>query len=117
MFLSSDPSLFLKFVNAIINDAIFLLDESLSKLTEIRNYQLEMQDRATWLAQEAVQPNVFSFFPFSFLLIRARQETRQEREQHFRSLERQVKTYLLLGNETINVLHYLTETIIDPFLR
>jgi hypothetical protein len=44
-------------------------------------------------------------------------ETREEREQHFRSLERQVKTYLLLGNETINMLHYLSTDIVDPFMR
>jgi hypothetical protein len=53
---ASDPATFLKFVNALVNDAIFLLDESLSKLSDIRNYQIEMQDRATWVQQEAVPP-------------------------------------------------------------
>ncbi len=37
------------------------------------------------------------------------QMTRREREQHLGSLERQVRTYLLLGNATINMLHYLTQ--------
>jgi len=73
------------------------LDEFLSKLTDIRNYQQQMEDRDTWFAQE--------------------EETRREREEHLGTLERQVKTYLLLGNETINMMHYLTQDIIEPFLR
>jgi len=94
---ASDSSNFLKFVNAIINDAIYLLDESLSKLSEIRSYQIEMQNKEAWSQQDA--------------------ETRREREHHFRTLERQVKTYLLLGNQTIKMLYYLTTDIVEPFLR
>jgi len=52
--LNSDSSNFLKFVNAIINDAIYLLDESLSKLSEIRSYQIEMQNKEAWSQQDAV---------------------------------------------------------------
>jgi ubiquitin conjugation factor E4 B len=58
---ASDPGTFLKFVNALVNDAIFLLDESLSKLSDIRNYQIEMQDRATWAQQEPVSASLALF--------------------------------------------------------
>jgi len=38
----------------LINDSIYLLDESLAKLTEIRNNELAMADTAAWYAQEQV---------------------------------------------------------------
>jgi len=38
----SHDSNFLPFVNMLINDCIYLLDESLSKLAKIRSYQLEI---------------------------------------------------------------------------
>ncbi|KAL6062738.1 Ubiquitin conjugation factor E4 [Balamuthia mandrillaris] len=93
---SLDKDSFLRFVNMLINDSIYLLDESLAKLTEIRNYELEMANQAQWHAQDPV--------------------TRREREMHLNRLERQVRTYLLLGNETINMMHYLSKDIVAPFL-
>ena len=50
----SDEKLFLRFVNMLINDSIYLLDESLNKLAEIRGLELAMEDRATWNAQDEV---------------------------------------------------------------
>ncbi len=38
----------------IINDSIYLLDESLSKLSEIRGYQVAMQSPAEWNQQDPV---------------------------------------------------------------
>ena len=37
-----------------INDSIYLLDEVLSKLPKIRETELAMQDRATWMQQDQV---------------------------------------------------------------
>jgi len=45
---------FVRFVNMLLNDSIFLLDESLDKLVKIRGYQEEMAS-ATW----DDTPNVF----------------------------------------------------------
>jgi ubiquitin conjugation factor E4 A len=42
-----DPPLFLRFVNLLINDAIFLLDESLNNLQQIRQLQAA-QDSGEW---------------------------------------------------------------------
>ncbi len=38
-----------------MNDATFLLDESLTKLTEIRNIQNEMDNVAEWNSQTQVR--------------------------------------------------------------
>lgn len=43
----TDPPLFLRFVNLLINDAIYLLDESLSNLQQIRQLQ-RAQDNGEW---------------------------------------------------------------------
>ena len=41
-FLISDDDMFLGFVNMLINDSIYLLDESLSKLAKIKQLLTEM---------------------------------------------------------------------------
>ncbi|KAI8804051.1 ubiquitin elongating factor core-domain-containing protein [Cladochytrium replicatum] len=95
---SGNTELFVKFVNLLMNDTTYLLDESLSKLTEIRNVQNEMADEATWNAMP--------------------QQQRQEREGFFRQCERQAQSYMSLGVETVHMLRYLTsdERIVEPFM-
>lgn len=39
---------FVRFANLLMNDATYLLDESLTKLTEIRNIQNEMDNIDEW---------------------------------------------------------------------
>ena len=85
-----------RFINLIINDTTYLLDESLSKLTEIRSIQHEMDD-PSWASKPMQQ--------------------RQERESALRQYERQATSYLTLGNETVHMLKYLTSEIVEPFLR
>ncbi|GBC03242.1 hypothetical protein RclHR1_05020019 [Rhizophagus clarus] len=87
---------FVKFANLLMNDATFLLDESLTKLTEIRNIQSEMDNTTEWE--------------------RKTQQQRQERESLFHSLERQATSYMALGNETVHMLEYMTSEVADPFL-
>ncbi|KAI7869787.1 ubiquitin elongating factor core-domain-containing protein [Spinellus fusiger] len=91
---SRNPEVFTRFVNMLMSDVTYLLDESLSKLTEIHQIQTEMEDTATWSAQTNLQ----------------------EREGQFRSLERQAQSYVSLGNETVNMLNYLTAEVVTPFL-
>ncbi|KAI9019583.1 ubiquitin elongating factor core-domain-containing protein [Phycomyces nitens] len=93
---SRNPEVFTRFVNMLMSDVTYLLDESLSKLAEIHQIQTEMEDSATWDAQPEQQ--------------------RQEREGQFRSLERQAQSYVSLGNETVNMLTYLTAEVVEPFL-
>eukprot|EP01133_Synstelium_polycarpum_P017689 gene17689-21093_t len=87
---------FLRFTNMIINDSIYLLDESLSKLADIRTAQTLFEDPA-W----ATTP----------------EETKRERVEAFNRLESQVKSCLLLANNNVNMLHYLSKRLVEPFMR
>lgn len=87
---------FVRFVNLMMNDATYLLDESLTKLTEIRNYQREMADTEAWNAQP--------------------QREREEREGFYAQAERQAQSYNALGNETIRLLREFTKELPAPFM-
>ena len=45
---------FIRFINMMMNDTTFLLDESLSALTRIHEVQTDMEDPAKWAAQNQV---------------------------------------------------------------
>lgn len=55
--------MFTRFVNMLMSDVTYLLDESLSKLSEIHQIQLEMEDTAAWEAQPVV---TFHGLPFVY---------------------------------------------------
>ncbi|KAL9552599.1 hypothetical protein MBANPS3_003682 [Mucor bainieri] len=93
---SHNSNTFTRFVNMLMSDVTYLMDESLSKLTEIHQIQLEMKDQAAWEAQTP--------------------QHRQEREGSLPSLERQAQSYVALGNETVHMLKYMTAEVIEPFL-
>ena len=44
-----------RFINMMMNDTTFLLDESLSALTRIHEVQEDMADPAKWAAQDQVR--------------------------------------------------------------
>jgi ubiquitin conjugation factor E4 B len=79
-----------------MNDTTYLLDEGLSKLAEIHDIEVEMDDKAAWAAQTP--------------------QYRQEREGVLSTAQRQASSYIALGNETVNMLSYLTVEIKEPFL-
>ncbi|KAF9586088.1 hypothetical protein BGW38_009841 [Lunasporangiospora selenospora] len=87
---------FVRFANLLMNDTTYLLDEGLSKLTEIHEIEVEMDDKARWESQTP--------------------QHRQEREGILRTAQRQASSYIALGNETVNMLSYLTVEIKEPFL-
>ncbi|KAI8604217.1 ubiquitin elongating factor core-domain-containing protein [Dissophora ornata] len=87
---------FVRFVNLLMNDTTYLLDEGLTKLGEIRAIEVEMDDKATWEAQTP--------------------QHQQERDSAYRTAQRQASSYIALGNETVNMLSYLTQVIKEPFL-
>ncbi|KAI9321206.1 ubiquitin elongating factor core-domain-containing protein [Dichotomocladium elegans] len=93
---SQNRNSFTRFVNMLMNDVTYLLDESLSKLTEIHQIQVEMDDKASW---EALP-----------------QQQRQEREGALRGLENQARSYVALGNETVHMLQYLSAEAVEPFM-
>ena len=88
---------FVKFINMLMNDTTFLLDESMDALKRIHEVQEEMADTKKWaeLGQEAQQTKL----------------------RNLNQDERQCRSYLTLARETVDMFHYLTQDIKEPFLR
>lgn len=89
-----NPPLFLRFINLLINDAIFLLDESLSNLQQIRQLQ-QAQDNGEWDSLPA-----------------------NEREQNLANLQHVgnfARIDNILGRDTINILKLLTSEVPEIF--
>ncbi|EGN98229.1 hypothetical protein SERLA73DRAFT_109617 [Serpula lacrymans var. lacrymans S7.3] len=87
---------FVRFVNLMINDVTYLMDESLSELTQIHNIQTEMKDEATWATKSA--------------------QYRREREGTLRQLERHASGYTTLGKSTVGLLKDFTGETKAPFM-
>ncbi|XP_052828184.1 ubiquitin conjugation factor E4 B isoform X1 [Octopus bimaculoides] len=87
---------FVKFVNMLMNDTTFLLDESLDCLKRIHEMQEFQDNEAEWDALSREEQN--------------------SRQRQLSMDERQCKSYLTLATETVEMFHYLTEQIIGPFL-
>ena len=90
-------SQYVRFINMLINDTTFLLDESIDSLRSIRDTQKLMADHSKW-SQVA-------------------EETKTQKLNQLQQDERQCKSYLTLANETVLMLYYLTESVQSPFLR
>lgn len=89
-----NPPLFLRFINLLINDAIYLLDESLSNLQQIRQLQ-QAQDNGEWSNLPA-----------------------NERERNLANLQQvgnMARIDNILGRDTINILKLLTSEVPDIF--
>jgi len=87
---------FISFINLVINDMTYLMDESLSELSQIHNIQVEMDDRATWEAKPA--------------------EYHREREGTLRSLERVASSHTPLSRSTVELLKLFTAETKAPFM-
>lgn len=94
---SKNGAQFVKFVNMLMNDTTFLLDESLEYLKRIHETQALMMDEAKWKKLSS--------------------ENQQSRQRQLLQDERQCRSYLTLGKETVDMMHYLTIDIKEPFLR
>merc|ERR1719490_447239 len=88
---------FVKFINMLMNDTTFLLDESMDALKRIHEVQQELDDNKKWAEQS--------------------QETQQTKLRNLSQDERQCRSYLTLARETVDMFHYLTQYIKEPFLR
>lgn len=87
---------FVRFVNYLLNDATFLLDEALSKLVTIHDIQQEMADKATWDAQT--------------------DEQKKDREKLFKQAEGMASSFLIYTYEVLHLLKTLTAEAPEPFL-
>lgn len=88
---------FIKFINMLMNDTTFLLDEALVGLKRIHDYNEDKKDAAKWNEQ-------------------SRQDI-EDRERLLLQDERVCRSYLTLAVETVDMLHHLTKTVSTPFLR
>ena len=88
---------FIRFINVLINDTTYLLDESLDGLKSIHETQEAMENLEQWNSQPM--------------------EMRQSRLHQLQEDERQCRSYFTLANETVGILHTITSTIKSPLLR
>jgi len=93
-FEKSEFSTFPRFINLLMNDSTFLLDEALQHLNKIREIEKE-KDSENWLK---LSP-----------------EVRQEKERSLFELGEMSRGYNIMANETIHVLSYITKDITRPF--
>lgn len=83
---------FVRFVNLLLNDATYVLDEALSKFPKIHDLQIELRENQG----------------FS-------QEDRQKKEEELSSLEGQATSYMQLANETLAMMKLFTKALRDSF--
>ena len=88
-----DAPLFLRFVNLLINDAIFLLDEALGYMKQIQEQQVERETNWQNL------PN----------------EERQQNEAQLMHIGRLARYHNIMGTETIQILDRLSGAINSVF--
>ncbi|KAJ3801572.1 ubiquitin conjugation factor E4 [Lentinula aff. detonsa] len=87
---------FVRFINLMINDVTYLMDESLSELTQIHDIQTEMDNTEQWNSKPL--------------------EYRREREGALRQLERHASSYTTLGRSTVELLKLFTAETKRPFM-
>jgi ubiquitin conjugation factor E4 B len=80
----------------MINDVTYLMDESLSELTQIYNIQTEMENQELWASNTP--------------------QHRREREGTLRQLERHASGYTTLGRSTVDLLKIFTAETKAPFM-
>ncbi|XP_061689956.1 ubiquitin conjugation factor E4 B isoform X2 [Syngnathoides biaculeatus] len=88
---------FVRYINMLINDTTFLLDESLESLKRIHEIQEEMKNKEQW-----------DQLP---------RDQQQSRQSQLTQDERVSRSYLALATETVEMFHILTKKVQKPFLR
>ncbi|XVE83728.1 hypothetical protein DITRI_Ditri16bG0109600 [Diplodiscus trichospermus] len=91
-----EKGVYLNFLNFLINDSIYLLDESLNKILELKELEAEMSNTAEWERRPA--------------------QERQERTRLFHSQENIIRIDMKLANEDVCMLAFTSEQITAPFL-
>ncbi|KAK3304134.1 ubiquitin elongating factor core-domain-containing protein [Chaetomium strumarium] len=87
----SNRAFFVRFVNLLMNDATYVLDEGLSKFPKIHDLQMKLRD-----------PNMS-------------QQDREKTEEELRTAEGQAQSYMQLANETVSMMKLFTTTLGEAF--
>lgn len=93
---AAQPPLFLQFVNLLINDAIYLLDEALSYMAQLRELQ-QQRSEGSWPDVPAAQRN--------------------QRESSYQHITMLARFHNMMGRETIQILEMLTKEISAVFIH
>ena len=83
---------FVRFVNLLLNDVTFVLDESLSAFAQIHKFSDELKDSTN-----------------------LEQNVRTEKEEALSAAQGKAKSYMQLTNETVAMLKLFTEALADSF--
>lgn len=87
-----DRPFFVRFVNLLLNDATYVLDEALSKFPKIHDVEKELRENQGLT-----------------------QEERGQKEDELRTLESQATSYMQLANETVAMMQLFTKALRDSF--
>ncbi|UKZ89853.1 uncharacterized protein TrAFT101_004894 [Trichoderma asperellum] len=82
---------FVQFVNMLLNDTTYVLDEAFTKFPKMRNLERELEDRSLST------------------------EDRQKKEEELQSLGSQATSYMQLANETLEMMKLFTKTLSEAF--
>lgn len=88
----TDRQFFIRFVNLLLNDATYVMDEALSKFPKIHDLEIELRDNHS-----------------------LSQEDRQKKEEELHTVEGQATSYMQLANETIAMMKLFTKALCDAF--
>jgi ubiquitin conjugation factor E4 B len=88
---------FVRFINLLINDTTYLMDESLSNLQQIRQIELLKANTDAWNALD--------------------EEERKDKDAKYKQAETTAKMDIGLCNETVRLLKLITEETQTPFCR
>ena len=91
----SNLDFFVRFVNLLLNDVTFVLDESLTAFTQIHDLAQELEENSATL-EEAI---------------------RKEKEEALSSAQGRAKSYMQLTNETVSMLKLFTEALAESFTK
>ena len=87
----SNRSFFVRFVNLLLNDATYVLDEGLTKFPAIHDLQEQLKSRSL------------------------SQQDRQKKEEELATNESQAQSYMQLANETVAMMKLFTDALSDAF--
>lgn len=91
----TNTEFFLRFVNLLLNDATYVLDEALTKFPKIHDLQVELR-------KEAAEPTLS-------------EEDREKKETALREAEAQAQSYMQLTNETLAMMKLFSSTLSASF--
>jgi hypothetical protein len=83
---------FVRFVNLLLNDATYVLDESLTKFPKIHDLQMALANPSS-----------------------LNEETRAAKEEELAQVENQAQSYMQLANETIAMMKLFTSALSESF--